>query len=138
MNTFTIQVEFEVQGWSAASAANQLDARLGHLIGEVGPDTAIQGHRVLTELEDEVNAKIDATVAALKDMKTLTGEEDYADALSILADRWVAANGGAEEPFTYNRQAWLYVFNPHRGRHGYLNLSTDIVQDGSPMLLSGD
>ena len=62
----------------------------------------------------------------------LTSQDDYDLAIMKHDDRWVAAGGGSETPFTFNRQRWLYVFNPKRHRHGYLNLDTDIVQDGSP------
>ena len=43
--------------------------------------------------------------------------------------RWQVGCGGHEVPFTYGHTRWLYVFQPSSGRHGYLNLDTDIVHD---------
>lgn len=43
--------------------------------------------------------------------------------------RWVPGCGGSEEPFEYWGERWLYVFQPSSGRHGYLNLSTDVVHE---------
>ncbi len=54
---------------------------------------------------------------------------EYAQAQAENADRWVAACGGHEEPFTHDGTEWLYVWNPSTGDHGYLNLGTDIVSE---------
>ena len=54
---------------------------------------------------------------------------EYDLALATKADRWVAACGGHEKPFTHNGTEWLYVWNPSTGEHGYLNLGTDIVEE---------
>jgi len=54
---------------------------------------------------------------------------EYAAAVEANADRWVPACGGLEVPFTRNGAEWLYVYNPRRDEHGYLNLGTDIVQE---------
>ena len=54
---------------------------------------------------------------------------DYKNAVAMKADRWVAACGGKEDPFGFNGIMWLYVFNPDQGQHGYLNMSTDIVNE---------
>jgi hypothetical protein len=43
--------------------------------------------------------------------------------------RWVVGCGGSEVPFEYWGTRWLYVFQPSSGRHGYLNLDTDVVHD---------
>ena len=43
------------------------------------------------------------------------------------ADVWRTGCGGTEEPFEYHGTRWLYVFNPAREQHGYLNLDTDVV-----------
>ena len=59
-------------------------------------------------------------------------ETAYATAVAELRDSWVAACGGLEVPFTYNRTRYLYVYNPRRHEHGYLNLDTDIVQPEMP------
>ena len=45
----------------------------------------------------------------------------------INPDRWEIGCGGCEVPFTLNGTRWLYVWNPYRSEHGYLNMSTDIV-----------
>jgi len=57
---------------------------------------------------------------------------EYLTAVKENADRWVAACGGSEEPFTHNGVRWLYVYNPRREEHGYLNMGTDIVQPEAP------
>lgn len=57
---------------------------------------------------------------------------EYAQALAEKADRWIPACGGHEESFKHNGTAWLYVWNPATGEHGYLNLQTDIVQENAP------
>jgi hypothetical protein len=38
------------------------------------------------------------------------------------------ACGGTEEPFTVNGTTWLYVWQPSSGCHGYLNMTTDVVE----------
>jgi hypothetical protein len=42
-------------------------------------------------------------------------------------DTWVPACGGQEVPFTFEGTRWLYVWNPGRAEHGYLNLDNDRV-----------
>ena len=55
---------------------------------------------------------------------------EYAEAVENKLDAWVPACGGHEEP-TFG---FLYVFNPATVEHGWLDLSTDIVQFTSPYL----
>jgi hypothetical protein len=55
------------------------------------------------------------------------GHGEYWKAVENREDRWVVACGGSETPFLYDRTPWLYVFNPARHEHGYLNLLTDVV-----------
>ena len=55
--------------------------------------------------------------------------DEYREAVATNADRWVAACGGDEQPFSHNGTEYLYVFNPKRGEHGYLNQGTDIVEE---------
>ena len=43
-------------------------------------------------------------------------------------DNWYPACSGLEKPFTVNGVRWLYVWNPAKQVHGYLNLDTDIVE----------
>ena len=50
-----------------------------------------------------------------------------ADFMNTLPVGIVPACGGAEQPFTVNGTRWLYVWDNHDLRHGYLNLDTDIV-----------
>lgn len=52
---------------------------------------------------------------------------EYNMALVAHLDQWVVACGGLEEPMHYNGGMWLYVYNPYRCQHGYLNLDDDIV-----------
>lgn len=41
---------------------------------------------------------------------------------------WVPACGGTETPFTSRSgHRLLYCYQPASGRHGYLNLGTDII-----------
>lgn len=42
-------------------------------------------------------------------------------------NRWVAACGGDEQPFTIRGVRFLYCFNPYLGVHRYLNLDEDRV-----------
>jgi hypothetical protein len=57
---------------------------------------------------------------------------EYDEAVSNRSDRWVAACNGLELPTLFEGTRWLYVFNPARGEHGYLNLDTDLVQAECP------
>ena len=57
---------------------------------------------------------------------------EYAEAVAAKADKWVAACGGLELGFSHGGTLWLYVYNPGRDEHGYLNLHTDIVQPDAP------
>lgn len=59
-------------------------------------------------------------------------KEEYAEAVLGEHDRWVAACGGMESPMETPHGRWLYVFNPGRQRHGWLNMGTDLVQTESP------
>ena len=68
-------------------------------------------------------------------MKSKTTIE-YAIACRDRTDKWIPACGGKEVPFMYNGTLWLYVWNAYTGEHGYLNVSTDIVQPESPHLSS--
>ena len=58
--------------------------------------------------------------------------DEYLKAQEQFADAWVPACGGYEEPFMHNGTRWLYVYNPARDEHGYLNMGTDIVQENAP------
>ena len=60
---------------------------------------------------------------------------EYLQAVEGGADAWVPACGGYETPFLHNGTQWLYVFNPAREEHGYLNMGTDIVQENPPWYL---
>jgi len=53
----------------------------------------------------------------------------YLRAVAARSDEWVAACGGNETDFTYGGTRWLYVFNPAKQQHGWLNLDTDVVHD---------
>ena len=62
----------------------------------------------------------------------MEGQKEYRIAEAAKADRWVPGNGGREEPFTYNGIRYLWVWNPARGEHAYLNLDTDIIEQHPP------
>jgi len=56
------------------------------------------------------------------------GQIAFKYALAIQADRWVPANGGTETSFMARSGNWLlYCFNPHTGKHAYLNVNTDLI-----------
>ena len=59
------------------------------------------------------------------------------EAVRVAADKWVAGCGGYERPaYSSDRRAWfLYVFNPAKSEHGWLNLDTDIVEMSNPYFL---
>lgn len=57
---------------------------------------------------------------------------EFLAAATMKADQWVPACGGLETPFLHNGTQWLYVYNHASEEHGYLNLSTDIVQGNAP------
>lgn len=63
---------------------------------------------------------------------TEKSEAEYEEALAALADKWVAGCGGKETPFVKGGRRWLYVFNPKREEHGYLDLDTDVVLGSLP------
>lgn len=57
---------------------------------------------------------------------------EYVLAVAERADRWVVGNMGTEEPMRHrDGRRVLYVYNPGRDKHGYLDLDTDVVtEDG--------
>ena len=57
---------------------------------------------------------------------------EYRAACDAMSDQWVAACGGNEISFQHNGRSWLYVYNPGKDAHGYLDLTTDIVQENAP------
>lgn len=67
-----------------------------------------------------------------KTSKSSSTTPEYAEAVAVKADKWVSACGGNEIEFTHYGTRWLYVYNPARDEHGYLNLDTDIVQPEAP------
>lgn len=64
--------------------------------------------------------------------KRVEAKDEYSEAARNKDDKWVAACGGNEIEFTHYGTRWLYVYNPARDEHGYLNLDTDIVQPDAP------
>lgn len=54
-------------------------------------------------------------------------EAEYKSAVAGKRDTWVVANQGKEPVFTHNGGRFQYVFNPKTGKHGYLDLGTDMV-----------
>lgn len=52
-------------------------------------------------------------------------------------DTWVAACGGKETPtWSPDQRAWfLYVYNPRRAEHAWLNMGTDMIEATSPFRL---
>lgn len=57
---------------------------------------------------------------------------EFAEAEKNVRDTWVAACGGNEEVFTHQGKRYLYVWNPAKQEHGYLNLETDTVSEEAP------
>ena len=54
---------------------------------------------------------------------------EYRQAIATDADQWVPACGGGEKPYRTRTSRWvLYVYNPRRMEHGYLDMRTDIVE----------
>jgi hypothetical protein len=56
----------------------------------------------------------------------------YDEAIDQNADVWVPGCGGIEVPQVTREGTFLYVYNPFRDEHGWLNCETDIVQLESP------
>jgi len=49
------------------------------------------------------------------------------------ADKWVVAHDGTEVPIRYrDGRTYLYVFNHATGKHGFLDMGTDIVRMDHP------
>lgn len=44
-------------------------------------------------------------------------------------DFWKPAGNGSETPFSRDGRTYLYVYNRHTRKHGFLDLVTDIVID---------
>ena len=59
----------------------------------------------------------------------MSNESEYWEAIEQRLDKWVVACAGTETPFRHGRNRWLYLYNPATGKHGYLNLDTDVVED---------
>lgn len=53
---------------------------------------------------------------------------EYDRAVGANADLWVVGGRGSEVPFLSDRRWFLYVWNPRTSEHGYLDLSTDVVE----------
>lgn len=61
-------------------------------------------------------------------MKLPAETQEYNMARMGRADQWVPACGGSEVPYTdRNGRKVLYVYNHASGKHGYLDMGTDIV-----------
>jgi hypothetical protein len=59
--------------------------------------------------------------------------ETYRRAETMQADLWVPACGGAETPAkARDGRTYLYVWNPARCQHGWLDMGTDIVTFDNP------
>ena len=58
--------------------------------------------------------------------------QEYREALAAKADKWVHACGGRERPELIRGVSWLYVWNPAKELHGWLNIHTDIVHNVHP------
>lgn len=56
-------------------------------------------------------------------------QREYELARRANADRWVPACGGNEVPYLDKGKRVLYVYNHRTGKHGYLDLDSDIVFD---------
>ncbi len=66
-------------------------------------------------------------------MSNPTFTAEYGIAMVDRADRWVPACGGFETPYQFHGVWWLYVYNHATEAHGWLNYSTDIVQETDPV-----
>jgi hypothetical protein len=52
----------------------------------------------------------------------------YQKLVAARADAWVPACGGTEVPFkSRSGRTLLYCYNPHLGKHAYLDCGTDII-----------
>lgn len=58
--------------------------------------------------------------------------DDYLSALAANDDRWVTAACGTEVPVIRGGRWYLYVFNPGRIVHGWLDIGTDTVATDGP------
>jgi hypothetical protein len=61
--------------------------------------------------------------------------QEFQNAMILGADRWVPACGGTEIPFEYAGTRYLYVFNPNKHEHAYLNLDTDLIEPFPPFVV---
>lgn len=53
---------------------------------------------------------------------------EYDNAIKLMSDEWIPANGGTERTTTYrNGKRLLYCFNPAKSRHAYLDVDRDII-----------
>lgn len=68
----------------------------------------------------------DAEREAAAYARAIHGWQEY-DAAE--ADVWVAGGAGSEVPVLRNGRHMLYVYNPWRDEHGWLDLSTDVVEE---------
>jgi hypothetical protein len=67
-----------------------------------------------------------------------TALEEYEAAVNQRLDTWVLANGGKEVPFTIGTTTYVYVWNPRRHKHGWLNMDTDMIEYQQPRFRSND
>lgn len=60
--------------------------------------------------------------------QVLKNKKEYREAVDAMADRWVPACGGLEEP-TLSRagRRYLYVFNPATNEHAWADVETALL-----------
>lgn len=63
-------------------------------------------------------------------------QEEYQAAMRNRDDTWVVAHAGTETEFQVGTYTYIYVYNPRRHKHGWLNLTTDIVEMTQPRMAS--
>lgn len=121
------------------AAALELGRLLGHNPGNYYTHTLPEALLAILEGHEPEAARIAAQAflqsADVRDRRfnlTEKAEAEYAAAVGARADRWVPGCGGKETPFVKGGRRWLYVFNPKREEHGYLDLDTDVVLGSLP------
>jgi hypothetical protein len=101
---------------------------LSHVWVEEDQDEELRKVVALQKKIEEEQQEAIRKLVELRELRKWGATEEYKQAVINRRDEWVPANGGHEVAHA----GFLYVYNPGTQEHGWLNVSTDIVQQENP------
>jgi hypothetical protein len=85
-------------------------------------------HQPLTREESPVNI-LSRTPDGRPVVNTAAAKQEAALMGDTREDYWLVGCGGSEQPVLFNGRWLLYMWNPGRQKHGWLDIDTDIVEE---------